>query len=88
LLFLFLKKRNLFSFNKIFLNRFFKILLSSILMGLFFNYLIILFNDQLSFENSFKSIYLILSVFLGLVFYLLVAYLIKAFKFEDIKLKY
>ena len=40
-------------------------------MGLFFNYLIILFNDQLSFENSLKSVYLILSVILGLGFYLL-----------------
>ncbi len=88
LLFLFLKKGNLFSFNKIFISRFFKILLSSIFMGLFFSYLINLLNDQLSFENSFKSVYLIFSVFLGLVFYLLVAYLIKAFKFDDIKLKY
>ena len=88
LLFLFLKKRNLFSFNKFFISRLFRILLSTILMGLFFSYLIILFNEQLSFDNSFKSIYLILSVFLGLVFYLLLAYLIKAFKFEDIKLKY
>jgi putative peptidoglycan lipid II flippase len=57
-------------------------------MGLFFKYLIILFNDQLSFENSLKSIYLILSVILGLSFYLLVSYLIKAFQMEDIKLKY
>jgi len=88
ILFLFLKKRNLFSFNKIFISRFFKILLSSILMGYFFNYLMILFNDQLSFENAFKSVYLILSVFFGLIFYLLMAYLIKAFKLEDIKLKY
>ena len=87
-LFFFLKKRNLFRFNKIFISRFFKILFSSILMGLFFSYLIIFFNDQLSFENSLKSIYLILSVFLGLVFYILVTYLIKAFKLEDIKLKY
>ena len=88
ILFFFLKKRNLFRFNKIFISRFFKILFSSILMGLFFSYLIIFFNDQLSFENSLKSIYLILSVFLGLVFYILVTYLIKAFKLEDIKLKY
>ena len=88
ILFLFLKKKNLFSFNKIFISRFFKILLSSILMGYFFNYLMILFNDQLSFENAFKSVYLILSVFFGLIFYLLMAYLIKAFKLEDIKLKY
>ena len=87
-LLIFLKNRNLFSFNKIFISRFFKILLSSILMGIFFNYLIILFNNQLSFENPLKSIYLILSVFIGLGFYLIVTYLFKAFKFEDIKLKY
>tara|TARA_B110000037_G_scaffold210826_1_gene261661 strand:+ start:1120 stop:2649 length:1530 start_codon:yes stop_codon:yes gene_type:complete len=88
ILFFFLHKKNLFSFNNIFIRRFFKIIISSILMGLFFKYLIILFNDQLSFENSLKSIYLILSVILGLSFYLLVSYLIKAFQMEDIKLKY
>jgi putative peptidoglycan lipid II flippase len=87
-LFLFLKKRNLFSFNNIFIKRFFKIVFSSILMGLFFNYLMIIFNEQLSFENSFKSVYLILSVILGLGFYLFTSYLIKAFQFKDIKLKY
>ncbi len=88
ILFLLLQKRNLFSFNNIFIKRFFKIVLSSILMGLFFNYLMMLFNDQLSFENSLKSVYLLLSVILGLAFYLLIAYLIKAFQLEDIKLKY
>ncbi len=88
ILFLFLKKRNLFSFNEIFIIRFFKIVFSSILMGLFFNYLMILFSDQLSFENSFKSFFLILSVILGLGFYLLISYLIKAFQLKDIKLKY
>ena len=87
-LFLFLQKKNLFSFNKIFIKRFFKIVLSSILMGIFFNYLIIIFNEQLSYENSFKSIYLILSVILGLGIYLFISYLIKAFQLEDIKLKY
>ena len=57
-------------------------------MGLFFNYLIILFNENLLFEYSLKSIYLILSVILALGFYLIISYMIKAFKFEDIKLKY
>jgi len=88
ILFLFLKKRNLFSFNNIFIKRFFKIVFSSILMGLFFNYLMIIFNEQLSFENSLKSFYLIMSVILGLGFYLLTSYLIKAFQLEDIKLRY
>ena len=82
------KKRNLFNFNKIFIKRFFRIILASVLMGIFFYYLMILFNNELSFENSFKSIYLILSVILGLSFYLLISFLIKAFQLKDIKLKY
>tara|TARA_A100001011_G_scaffold395947_1_gene492410 strand:+ start:28 stop:1557 length:1530 start_codon:yes stop_codon:yes gene_type:complete len=88
ILFIFLRKKNFFNFNNAFIGRFFKIVFSSILMGLFFNYLMTFLNDQLSFENSLKSIYLILSVVLGLSFYLLISYLIKAFKLEDIKLKY
>ena len=87
-LFLFLRQRNLFSFNDIFVNRFFKIIFSSILMGVFFNYLMIIFQNQLAFDQFFKFFYLILSVVLGACFYFLVSYLIKAFQFEDIKLKY
>ena len=87
-LFLILKKRKLFSFNDIFIKRFFKIVFSSILMGLFFNYLMVFFREELSFEHSLKSIYLILSVILGLGFYLIISYLIKAFQLKDIKLKY
>jgi putative peptidoglycan lipid II flippase len=88
ILFLILKKRNLFSFNDIFIKRLFKIIFASILMGLFFNFLINFFNEQISYDKSFKFFYLILSVFLGLSFYLIISYLIKAFKLEDIKLKY
>ena len=88
ILFLILKKRKLFSFNNIFIERFFKIVFASILMGLFFNYLISLFNEELSFEYSLKSVYLIVSVILGLSFYLIISYLIKAFQLQDINLKY
>ncbi len=88
ILFIFLKKRNLFRFNSIFLERFSKIIFSSILMGIFFNYLLNSFNEYLFFTNSYKSIYLVLSVVLGLGFYLLISYFIKAFQLEDIKLKY
>ena len=88
ILFLILQKNNLFSFNDIFLRRFIKIITSSALMGIFFNYLIVLFSNQLSFENSLKSLYLLISVILGLCFYLLVSYFIKAFQLKDIKLKY
>jgi putative peptidoglycan lipid II flippase len=88
LLFIFLKKENLFSFNQIFIKRFIRILIASIIMGLFFNYLITFFGINLAYEQSFKSAYLIGIVLLGLISYLLIAVLIKAFKISDIKLKY
>ena len=87
-LFIYLKNKSLFEFNKIFLIRFFKIIFTSIMMGIFFKYLISVFENQLVYYYYLKSLYLILSVFLGLIFYLLLSLLIKAFKFEDIKLKY
>ena len=88
LLFIFLKTKNLFSFNLVFLNRFIRILLASVLMGIFFNYVIHFFNDKLVYEASFKAIYLIGAVVLGLIFYLAIAILIKAFKRSDINLNY
>ena len=88
LLFFFLKKNRLFSFNSMFLIRSIKIILASILMGIFFSFLITYFKEELSFSQNLKSFYLIVSVLLGLLFYLFVSYFIKAFKMSDIKLKY
>ncbi len=88
LLFIFLKMKNLFSFNLIFIDRFIKILLSSILMGVFFYYIIYFFNDKLFYEASFKAIYLVGVVLFGLMFYLSISILIKAFKRSDINLNY
>ncbi len=88
MLFVFLKSRDLFSFNKIFILRFIKIVFASFMMGIVFKFLMLFFENQLSFDYNLKSFYLILSVFLGLIFYLLLSLLIKAFKYEDIKLKY
>ena len=88
LLFLFLKNRQLFSFNQIFFIKFIKIIFASILMGLFFNFLLNFFQNELAFNQVIKSLYLVLSVILGLSFYLIVCYFIKAFQMRDIKLKY
>ncbi len=88
LLFIFLKKNNLFTFNKVFILRFIKIIFTSISMGILFNFLLIYFQDQLAFEQNMKSFYLILSVLLGLLFYLFISYWIKAFKITDFKLNY
>jgi putative peptidoglycan lipid II flippase len=88
LLFIFLKKKSLFSFNLFFIARFIKILIASVLMGIFFSYVIHFFNDKLIYQASFKAFYLIGAVMLGLIFYLFIAILIKAFKRSDINLNY
>ena len=88
LLFIFLKKQKLFYFNQIFFIKFIKIIFASFLMGLFFNFLLNFFQNDLAFNQSIKSLYLLLSVILGLLFYLIVCYFIKAFQMNDIKLKY
>jgi len=88
ILFFILRNKDLFQFNKTFLIKFIKIIFSSFLMGIFFNYLILNFEDKLSYDYHLKSFYLILSVSLGFAFYLIVSLLIKAFKYEDINLKY
>ena len=88
LLLTFLRRENLFIFNQIFISRLARICIASIAMGFFFNYLINLFQKNLMYDYNFKSAYLIGIVLFGLVFYLLIAVMIKAFKISDIKLKY
>ena len=88
ILFIYLKNRNLFQFNQIFWIKFFKIAFTSILMGIFFKYLISIFENQLAYDFSFKSFYLVSSVLLCLIFYFLVSLFIKAFNSKDLHLKY
>ena len=88
MLFVFLKKDNLFNFSFLFISRFIRIIIATIIMGLLFNYLINFFDTNMSYEQNFKAVYLIGVVLLGLISYLLIAVLIKAFKISDIKLKY
>ena len=88
LLFIFLRKESFFNFNFIFIDRFVKILTASVIMGIFFNYIINFFNNELSYQENFKVIYLIGTVIAGLIFYFFIAVLIKAFKRTDINLNY
>ena len=88
ILFIFLKNRALFEFDKNFLAKLIKIIFASFAMGIFFNYLTLNFESHLSYEHQLKSFYLLLSVFLSLSFYLFISLLINAFKYEEINLKY
>ena len=88
ILLIYLKRKNLFNFNQIFYARVIKIIFASIIMALFFKFLISIFEIQLNYDYYFKSFYLILCVLLSLIFYLMISFFIKAFKYEDVKLKY
>jgi len=88
LLLIFLKMNSLFSFNLIFIARFIKILIASVLMGIFFNYIIYFFSDQLNYQANFKAFYLVGIIILSLIFYIFISVLIKAFKKSDINLNY
>ena len=87
-LFIFLKKEKLFRFNQFFLIKFIKISIASIIMGFIFRYVILFFENQLAYSYDLKIFYLILSVILGLMAYLLLAFFIRAFNSKDLKLKY
>ena len=88
ILFIFLRKKNFFRFNDVFLKRFLRITCASILMGVFFKFQIIFFQNQLNYDYHLKLVYLIICVLLCISFYLSLSLFIKAFKTEDIKLKY
>ena len=88
ILFIYLKKRNLFSFNKYFIIQFFKISFASLIACSFFKYLISSFESLLAYDYNFKLFYLVLFVLLVLILYLLVSIFIKAFNYKDLKLKY
>ena len=88
ILFLYLLNKDLFKFKKIFLLQFIKISFASIIMGIFFHHLLTSFHNYLEYGYSLKAIFILIFVFLSLLFYLLVSFLIKAFKLSDIRTKY
>ena len=88
ILFIFLKNKNLFEFENSFIIKFLKIVFASILMGWFFNYLIFVFQNKLQYNFDLKFLYLILSVLLAFIFYLIVSFFIRAFNYRDLQLKY
>ena len=87
-LYLFLSYNGYYNFrNSVFFN-ILKIFISTILMGLFFKFLIQNFKLYLEYGFQYKILSLLIIVSLTLIFYVTVSILIKAFKISDIKLKY
>ena len=87
-LYFFSKKKNFFSFNKSFLFKFPRILISSIFMSLIFYLLIDQFSEKLVFSGNLKFIYLTICIVITLISYLIISIFTKAFKLSDINLKY
>ena len=87
-LYIFSKKKNLFLFNDNFIYRFPRILLSSLIMGLIFYFLLNLLSEKLIYSENLKFIYLLLSILVALTSYVAVSIFTKAFKMSDINLKY
>ena len=85
--FYFIKKRNLYSFDEIFIYKFPRMILSAVVMGAVLYLLLGFFSEKFEYNESWKFIYLFIIVIISLISYFLVSNFSGAFKFKDIKLK-
>jgi putative peptidoglycan lipid II flippase len=83
----FIKKRNLFSFDKQLKYRLPRIIISVVVMGIILHLLLDFFSGQFHYNESWKFIYLFIIVGASLFIYFLTSIFSGAFKFKDIKLK-
>ncbi len=65
-----------------------KILFVTLVSSYIFYYLISIFSNSLNYDNKYKLIFIILSVIITIISYILISIVTKAFKLNDIKLKY
>ena len=85
--FYFIKKRNFYDFDKKFIHKFPRIILSVVVMGIVLYLLLGFFSDKFNYNESWKFIYLFIIVIISLFSYFLISNFSGAFKFKDIKLK-
>ena len=88
LLYIYLHKEKYFQLNKKLIIQILRIFLSSTIMGICLINLISFFDNQLSFENNYKVLYLLFLVILSILIYFTASLITKAFKLNDIKIKY
>ena len=84
----FIKKRNLYNFDKTFAYKFPRMILSVVVMGIILYLLLGFFSEQFNYNESWKFIYLFIIVIISLFSYFLISNFSGAFKFKDIKLKH
>ena len=83
----FIKKRNLHIFDSKFIYKFFRTILSVVVMGIVLYLLLGIFSDKFIYNEGWKFIYLFIIVTISLIIYFLISNFTGAFKFKDIKLK-
>ena len=83
----FIKKRNLYNFDKTFIYKFPRMILSVVVMGIILYLLLGFFSEQFNYNEGWKFIYLFIIVIVSLISYFLISNFSGAFKFKDIKLK-
>ena len=83
----FIRKRNLYNFDKTLVYKFPRMILSVVVMGVVLYLLLGFFSDKFEYNESWKFIYLFIIVIISLISYFLISNFSGAFKFKDIKLK-
>ena len=85
--FYFIRKRNFYYFDEIFIYKFPRMILSVVVMGAVLYLLLGFFSDKFEYNESWKFMYLFIIVIISLLSYFLISNFSGAFKFKDIKLK-
>ena len=83
----FIRKRNLYNFDKTFIYKFPRMILSVVVMGIILYLLLGFFSEQFNYNEGWKFIYLFIIVIISLFSYFLISNFSGALKFKDIKLK-
>jgi len=82
--FYFIKRRNIYNFDKKFIYKFPRMILSVVVMGIILSLLLGFFSEEFNYNESWKFIYLFIIVIISLLGYFLISNFSGAFKFKDI----
>ena len=88
LLYIFMRKKDLFKFNDLFKFRFPRIIFASICMGIILYFILDMVSLKIAYDQNLKAFYLLFTFLISLISYFLISYFIKAFKISDIKIRY
>ena len=83
----FIKKQKIHFFDKLFIHKLPRIILSVISMALVLFFMLGIFDGRFEYNENWKFIYLFIIIIPGLISYFLISNISGAFKFKDIKLK-